>query len=113
VGVVCVNRHIVWGARVGGYDVTVGTSERGECVPSCELKFLPSCRHLLIVIGGPEGLEVCLKNDPWATKHASPAGLFDRWLNTCAKQGSRTIRTEEAILISMAYFQPAIDALLK
>lgn len=31
-----------------------------------------------------------------------------RYLNTCFDQGSRTIRSEEAILISLAFLQPAI-----
>lgn len=33
-----------------------------------------------------------------------------RYLNTCFDQGSRTIRSEEAILISLAFLQPAIGA---
>ncbi len=30
-------------------------------------------------------------------------------VNTCPFQGSRTIRTEEAVLISLAFFQPFIE----
>lgn len=33
-----------------------------------------------------------------------------RYLNTCFNQGSRTIRSEEAILISLAFLQPALSA---
>lgn len=33
-----------------------------------------------------------------------------RYLNTCFDQGSRTIRSEEAVLISLAFLQPAIAA---
>lgn len=65
---------------------------------------------MLLVFGGPEGLERCLQNDPLGGWHADPAELFDRYLNTCFQQGSRTIRTEEAILISAAFLQPAIAA---
>lgn len=92
----------------------MGTSERGEQVSSSELTLGDknnSCDHLLIVFGGPEGLEVCLKNDPWSGKYKEATDMFDRWLNVCSTQGSRTIRTEEAILISMAFLQPAIDKL--
>ncbi|GAB4822595.1 hypothetical protein N2152v2_009641 [Parachlorella kessleri] len=92
----------------GGYDLKVGTSERGERTPSCSLQ-LPPFRHLLVVFGGPEGLEHCLQHDPLGGWHADPAELFDRYLNTCFDQGSRTIRTEEAILISAAFLQPAIQ----
>ena len=30
------------------------------------------------------------------------SALFDMWANTCPGQGSRTIRTEEAVLITLA-----------
>eukprot|EP00889_Picochlorum_renovo_P004237 jgi/Picre1/31267/NNA_006621.t1 len=44
----------------GGYDLTIGTSERGEQVDCCSLAF-PNYKHALIVIGGPQGLEYCLE----------------------------------------------------
>ena len=34
--------------------------------------------------------------------------LFDSYLNTCRDQGSRTIRCEEAILISLAMLRPRV-----
>mmetsp|Transcript_11384 Transcript_11384/g.24988 ORF Transcript_11384/g.24988 Transcript_11384/m.24988 type:complete len:165 (+) Transcript_11384:704-1198(+) len=34
--------------------------------------------------------------------------LFDMWTNICPWQGSRTIRTEEAVLIALARFRPYI-----
>jgi predicted SPOUT superfamily RNA methylase MTH1 len=42
-----------------------------------------------------------------------PHEVFDLYLNTCPNQGSRTIRTEEAVLISMAYFQTALNKYAK
>lgn len=92
----------------GGYDLKIGTSERGEKTPCCELKF-PSFKHVLIVFGGPQGLEYCLENDPCRGEHQEPSTLFDRYLNTCHKQGSRTIRTEEAILVSLSFLQPSLN----
>lgn len=91
------------------YDLTLGTSERGERTPAAALA-LPRFRHALLVLGGPEGLEAALTRDPWGSHHTSPAPLFGRWLNTCFGQGSRTIRTEEALLISLAFLQPALEA---
>jgi methyltransferase len=93
----------------GGYDLTIGTSERGEPVGGCDLR-LKRFKHALIVIGGPQGLEYALSNDVSADKYpdGDPSGLFDRYLNTCHNQGSRTIRTEEALLITMAFLQPAL-----
>lgn len=94
---------------LGGYDLTVGTSEHGEQTPSSSLR-LPKFEHLLVVFGGPTGLEPVLASDPYGKQHASPGQLFDRYINTCFDQGSRTIRTEEAVLISMSFLQPAVAA---
>lgn len=92
----------------GGYDVKLGTSERGSVQPASQLG-LPRFQHLLVAFGGPAGLEACLPPslDP-AARDASR--YFDKYINTCPGQGSRTIRTEEAILISLAYLQPSIAA---
>ncbi|GBF98374.1 hypothetical protein Rsub_10769 [Raphidocelis subcapitata] len=93
----------------GGYDLKVGTSEHGQVVLPGNLE-LPRFRHLLVAFGGPEGLEHCAANDKrLSQKSASPAAeLFDAYLNTCPGQGSRTIRTEEAVLISMGFMQTAV-----
>lgn len=91
----------------GGYDLTIGTSERGEETCCCSLS-LPEYDHALIVIGGPQGLEYCLKNDAKRSVHSEPSTLFDKYLNVCPDQGSRTIRTEEALLITMAHLKPAL-----
>lgn len=90
----------------GGYDLLVGTSEHGTRSASADLK-LPSHKHLLLAFGGPLGLENAFAQDE-STKEV-PAKYFDMYINTCAEQGSRTIRTEEAILISLAYLQPALN----
>ena len=46
----------------GGYDLTLGTSERGQNVD--KLESLPQFKHLLIVFGGVKGLEVAVEIDP-------------------------------------------------
>ncbi len=94
-----------------GYDLKIGTSERGSVQSAAELQ-LPPHQHCLITFGGPLGLEECLKRDPGKTA-SDVVELFDMWVNTCPDQGSRTIRTEEALLISLAYFQPALQSALK
>ena len=35
--------------------------------------------------------------------------LFDHYLNLCPGQGSRTIRTEEALLVGLAALKPSIE----
>lgn len=89
----------------GGYDFTVGTSERGQSADTVEFK--KEFKHLLIVFGGVKGLEAALEADD-DLEGDDPAPLFDLYLNTCPEQGSRTIRTEEAILVSMAILRPKI-----
>ncbi|CAM4568567.1 putative methyltransferase C9orf114 isoform X8 [Lepidochelys kempii] len=88
-----------------GYDLSIGTSERGTCVDQA---VLPSFSHVLIVFGGLQGLEASVDGDP-NLESTDPSVLFDLYLNTCPSQGSRTIRTEEALLISLSALRPHID----
>ncbi|XP_038998571.1 putative methyltransferase C9orf114 [Hibiscus syriacus] len=90
----------------GGYDHLIGTSEHGLVVNSSQLN-LPNFRHLLIAFGGLAGLEKCVDED-YKLKEKNVRDIFDLYLNTCPHQGSRTIRTEEALLISLQYFQEPI-----
>ena len=91
----------------GGYSVSVGTSERGE--PLSEVSGLGTGlgeqAHVLLVFGGVAGLETAAKNDAeLQSAGISPATvgeLFDYWVNVCPGQGSRTIRTEEAVWLGL------------
>ncbi|KAI4373964.1 hypothetical protein MLD38_012019 [Melastoma candidum] len=92
---------------LGGYDYLIGTSEHGQVVKSSEL-VIPHFRHLLIAFGGLAGLEESMEEDK-GLMGKTAEDFFDVYLNTCPHQGSRTIRTEEAILISLQFFQEPID----
>lgn len=83
-----------------GYDLTIGTSDKGENVHGLEANSL-EYNHALIVYGGLQGLESALDSDAKLNVD-DPSLLFHQYLNTVPVQGSRTIRTEEAILISLA-----------
>lgn len=91
----------------GGYDVTIGTSERGVSVETLyaddEEQKLGKFKHLLVVFGGLAGLEVAVKNDEELQQLGvvEAKDLFDRWIDVCPGQGSRTIRTEEAVWIGL------------
>ncbi|XP_023279759.1 putative methyltransferase C9orf114 homolog [Seriola lalandi dorsalis] len=89
-----------------GYDLTIGTSERGS---SMDQSTMSPFKHLLVVFGGLQGLEASVDADQ-NLDVTDPSALFDLYLNTCPGQGSRTIRTEEAILISMAGLREKITA---
>lgn len=88
------------------YDYIVGTSEHGAVINSSELS-LPKFQHLLIAFGGLGGLEESIEEDN-NLKGKGVNEVFHSYLNTCPHQGSRTIRTEEAIFISLQYFQEPI-----
>lgn len=84
----------------GGYDLAIGTSDKGKIIDQVPGKSL-TYNHALIVFGGLSGLEAALELDPQLDID-DPSLLFNHYLNTCPIQGSRTIRTEEAILLSLA-----------
>eukprot|EP00250_Pteridium_aquilinum_P016030 c22904_g1_i1 orf=298-1956(-) len=94
----------------GKYDFCIGTSEHGEKLGPTDL-MIPKCKHLLVVFGGLSGLEESVELDT-RLKKRNVASLFNRYLNTCPNQGSRTIRTEEAILISLQFLQAAAQQAL-
>ncbi|CAB9518986.1 Putative methyltransferase C9orf114 [Seminavis robusta] len=91
----------------GGYDLKIGTSERGDANIEDPKFSLPQFAHSLIVFGGVAGIEECIDADETSKLPGSESkNLFDLWVNICPFQGSRTIRTEEAVLIGLAKFSP-------
>lgn len=102
----------------GGYDMSVGTSERGVEVGSLldresgEAYVKPDWKHLVVVFGGVAGLEAALQAD----RELQRAGvsevreLFDRWVNLVPGQGSRTIRTEEAVWVGLTGLRAVVEA---
>jgi predicted SPOUT superfamily RNA methylase MTH1 len=98
-----------------GYDVSIGTSERGiplsSIIPgnasSNPSKQLPKTfNHALVVLGGVAGLEAAAAADQDLVGKGVGKGnvneLFDFWVNACPGQGSRTIRTEEATWVVLS-----------
>ncbi|TYZ60343.1 hypothetical protein PybrP1_011194 [[Pythium] brassicae (nom. inval.)] len=87
----------------GGYDLKIGTSERGTVSVDDAGFALPPFRHALVVFGGVAGIEECVNADETIPVSGEDShSLFDLWVNTCPSQGSRTIRSEEAVLVSLA-----------
>lgn len=88
----------------GGYDFTIGTSERGEAMG---VSRLPRFKHLLLVFGGLGGLEEAVADElSGYAGGTNPNALYRRYVNVCPGQTSRTIRTEEAVLIALAAMKP-------
>lgn len=91
-----------------GYDLSIGTSERGASLSSLSSsptpeRSSPEFRHALMVFGGVAGLEAAAKADRElvALGAEDPKDLFDHWVNLLPGQGSRTIRTEEAVWLGL------------
>lgn len=90
-----------------GYDLTIGTSDKGISIDETNLKNKPF-KHCLILFGGVQGLEFALENDD--TLNVEDVSLlFDYYINTCPKQACRTIRTEEAVLITLAELRTKLN----
>lgn len=94
-----------------GYDVIIGTSDKGDSVYEDGYE-IPKFDHLLIVFGGPNGLESCMlkqgEGAP-AVPLEKPRLLFDQYINCCPFQGTRTIRTEEAMMMTLSVLQPFVQ----
>ncbi|KAL8872498.1 MAG: hypothetical protein Q9174_001885 [Haloplaca sp. 1 TL-2023] len=93
-----------------GYDLTFGTSERGIPISSLANPVamggnptVPEFSHMMIAFGGIAGLEVAVEADEELLKMgvSEPKDIFDYWVNLCPGQGSRTIRTEEAVWLGL------------
>lgn len=93
-----------------GYDLTLGTSDKGSSIDEINLKEKPHT-HCLIVFGGLQGLEYALENDN-ALNIDDVSLLFDHYINVCPEQACRTIRTEEAVLITLAELRTKMNSSL-
>ena len=100
----------------GGYDISLGTSERG--VPIASLldhkaggRIDESWGHLLVVFGGVAGLDAALAVDKelLAAGVSAVREVFDYWVNLVPGQGSRTIRTEEAVWVGLTSLRPLVE----
>ena len=89
----------------GGYDLSFGTSERGDSLSESPSQNVPPFTHMLVVFGGVAGLEAAVKADPELQERGVTVNtvrdLFDYWVNVLPGQGSRTIRTEEAVWLGL------------
>ena len=100
----------------GGYDLSFGTSERGSSVSSILAEqgpSIPKYSHLLVAFGGVAGIEAAVASDQdLLDKALAPedaAKLFDYWVNVLPGQGSRTIRTEEAVWLGLMALKGVVD----
>ncbi|XP_044261853.1 putative methyltransferase C9orf114 homolog [Tribolium madens] len=88
-----------------GYDLTIGTSDKGTSIDEFQC---PTFKHAIIVFGGVQGLETALESDN-VLNVDDPKFIFDHYLNTLPNQGSKTIRTEEAVLVTLSALRPKFN----
>ncbi|PKY06111.1 DUF171-domain-containing protein [Aspergillus campestris IBT 28561] len=104
----------------GGYDLSFGTSERGAPVAAVledeegdPRERPPDFGHMLVVFGGVAGIENAVRNDPqlrnMAVRPSEAGKLFDYYVNLLPGQGSRTIRTEEAVWLGLTSLRGVAD----
>ena len=82
--------------NAGDFDYILGTSERGS---TAESLVIPECKNALILFGGVDGLEKANDHEG-STKTLEER--FSQYININPHQGSRTIRTEEAVLATLS-----------
>lgn len=88
--------------------MTVGTSDKGipiDDLPNKEIKY----NHALIVFGGLHGIEAALESDEQLPVEEASL-LFNHYINVLPNQGSRTIRTEEALLVALSGLRTKLKA---
>lgn len=91
------------------YDFIIGTSDKGKDYREANYNGFRDFKHCLIVFGGLQGIEGMIEYDEKSKiKDKDIEKMFDIYLNTCPEQGCRTIRTEEAIMITLSVVKPIL-----
>ncbi|XP_059056665.1 putative methyltransferase C9orf114 [Achroia grisella] len=91
-----------------GYDLTIGTSDKGTDIDDLPTNDL-SYNHALVVFGGLHGIEAALESDEQLQVDEAHL-LFNHYINVLPNQGSRTIRTEEAVLVALSGLRTKLKA---
>lgn len=76
-----------------GYDLTVGTSDKGTNINTIENKSF-KFNHALIVYGGVLGLNSAIENDEHLDAD-DPSLLFDQYINVAPNQGRYHFKFED------------------
>ena len=84
----------------GGYDIKLGTSDKGKIIDFERFEEFEGFKHGLIFFGGLEGIEGLIELDEQIEMQPSEVHkLFDMYLNTCPEQGVRTKKTALLVLL--------------
>lgn len=98
--------------RQGGYDLTIGISDKGKTSDFENYEPFTGFKHALIFFGGLDGIEgIVEEEESTFTRKEELKDKFDLFLNTTPERGTRSIRTEENMLVSLAALYPKLRAI--
>ncbi|KAJ3385316.1 hypothetical protein HDU84_002314 [Entophlyctis sp. JEL0112] len=90
----------------GGYDFTFGVSDSAETFLGdlyTRTEKIPPFKHLMVVFGGAKGIEFSIGADEsLSVSEEDCASLFTHFVRPLQSQGTRRIKTEENVMITMA-----------
>uniref|UniRef100_A0A0K0EAN5 Methyltransferase n=1 Tax=Strongyloides stercoralis TaxID=6248 RepID=A0A0K0EAN5_STRER len=94
------------------YDIKIVINEKGERPQRARFTVIKNkVNNILIVFGGFNGITTALKSDEMLASK-SIEELFDNCITCLPDSGSNSIRTEEAILISLTELKNKFDRIL-
>ena len=99
------------------YDLCIADSVNSDKDPQTQAKAIDEInfekyrgfKHALLVVGGLSGLSGIIESLE-QEEHFDPSVSFNEWLKSCPEQGTRTVRTEEGILIALSQLMPFLRA---
>ena len=98
----------------GGYDLKVGESrQNGDVLDFIDFQKYQGFKHALVFFGGLTGIEGLVEELETGEnfKASETRKLFNEYVNTCPEIGSRSLRTEESLLMSMGALMPNLRAI--
>ncbi|KAG0170081.1 hypothetical protein DFQ28_002515 [Apophysomyces sp. BC1034] len=97
-----------------GYDYTIGITDRdGQDLYDGAVEKMKNFEHLLLAFGGPSGgLQEAIEADEDLKIGADDAAeLFDQLLNPGVKCGTRSVRLEESMMMTLSVLKPGLRSL--
>jgi predicted SPOUT superfamily RNA methylase MTH1 len=100
--------------HAGGYDMVIACGEGGRSVDDDDYSIRPF-KNLLIVFGkasnetNDDGLSNALSNDKRIPYGTDIRDVFDQYIDVCPHRGSKILRTQEAITITLSTLRKRLD----
>ena len=96
----------------GGYDLKIGEAcganrDLGDPLDFVNFSKNSGFKHALVFFGGLGGIEG-LVEDLETSKNLKVREMFDEYVNACPEIGTRNMRTEESLLITLGALVPKL-----